>query len=166
MLGRCRTVIILFVEYEARCIKFKVRQGGKIIPAQRGKTVVITTRLCFALLLFLMLWLFCSCAYDVANRYYGKTKYPAKKSNEVELLSTPPNRPYEVIADFQSRGESPEDMRHKAADVGADAVIVSILGGYVSRGDEWAGSDSYSHTYSRIAGTAIMYRQGNIKEER
>lgn len=52
----------------------------------------------------------------------------------------------------------PKDMRKKAAAVGADAVIVTILGGYYSISEEWAESDSYSHTYSRIAGTAIKYR--------
>lgn len=157
MLGRCRTVIILPVAYEARSMKSKGIQMEKVIPAEREKSAVITTRLCLAFLFILILWLFCSCASDVANRYYGKTKYPEKKPNEVELLWETPSRPYEVIADFQSRGESPEDMRRKAAKVGADAVIVSMLGGNVSLGDEWAGSDS-SHTYSRITGTAIRYQ--------
>ena len=45
-----------------------------------------------------------------------------------------------MIADFQSRGESPEAVRKKAADIGADAVIISILGGYYSRSEEWAGA--------------------------
>lgn len=108
--------------------------------------------------LTLMLYLLCSCASDVANRYYGKTTYPPKQPNEVEILRERPNRPYDVIADFQSRGETPEDMRRKAAAIGADAVIVSTLGGYYARGEEWAGSDRYSHTYTRITGTAIKYR--------
>src|SRR5208337_4688762 len=69
---------------------------------------------CLAMLT-LMLYLLCSCASDVANRYYGKTTYPPKQPNEVEILRERPNRPYDVIADFQSRGETPEDMRRKAA---------------------------------------------------
>lgn len=119
-----------------------------------GATKAIT---CLAMLI-LVLYLLSSCASDVANRYYGKTIYPPKQPNEVELLRECPTRPYEVIADFQSRGETPEDMRRKAAKIGADAVIVSTLGGYYAIGEEWAGSDSYGHTYSRITGTAIKYR--------
>jgi len=99
------------------------------------------------------------CASDIANRYYGKTTYPPNQPNEVEILWKCPTRPYDVIADFQSRGESPEDMRSKAAQIGADAVIVSTLGGYYKIGEEWVGSDSYSHTYTRITGTAIKYRK-------
>ena len=109
-------------------------------------------------MLSLLLYLLPSCASDIANRYYGKTTYPPKEPNEVKILWKSPTRPYDVIADFQSRRESPEDMRRKAAEIGADAVIVSTLGGYYKIGEEWAGSDSYSHTYTRITGTAIKYR--------
>jgi len=97
-----------------------------------------------------------ACASDVANRYYGTVKYPSKKPADVELLRTVPARDYVVLADFQSRGETPEDLRKKAADIGADAVIVSILGGLYSPGEEWAGSEGT--TYSRIVGTAIRYK--------
>lgn len=113
---------------------------------------------CFAMLT-LILCLFSSCASDVANRYYGKTTYAPKQPGEVQILWECPTRPYDVIADFQSRGETPEDMRRKAAQIGADAVIVSTLGGLYKIGEEWAGSDSYSRTYSRITGTAIKYRE-------
>jgi hypothetical protein len=112
---------------------------------------------CLAMLT-LILCLLPSCAGDVANRYYGKMKYPPKEPGEVQILQERPARPYEVIADFQSRGETPEDMRRRAAQIGADAVIISRLGGLYSTGEEWAGSDSYRHTYSRITGTAIKYR--------
>jgi hypothetical protein len=108
--------------------------------------------------LTLMLYLLSSCASDVANRYYGKRTYPPKEANEVQVLRESPARPYDVIADFQSRGETPEDMRLKAAQIGADAVIISTLGGYRAKGEEWAGSDSYGDTYRRITGTAIKYR--------
>jgi hypothetical protein len=97
-----------------------------------------------------------ACANDVANRYYGTVRYPPKKPSEVELLRRAPTRDYVVIADFQSRGETPEDLRKKAAEIGADAVIVSILGGYYSVNEEWAGSEG--STYSRITGTAIRYK--------
>ena len=97
------------------------------------------------------------CASDVANRYYGLTKYEPRKSSEIEILWSKPNRQFTVIADFQSRGETPENMRKKAASIGADAVIVSILGGRYSTEEQWAGQDRYSNTYTRITGTAIKF---------
>lgn len=108
--------------------------------------------------LFVIMFLFTGCATDVANRYYGTQHYPPKKSKDVELLWHKPSLDFDVIADFQSRGESPEDMRRHAAKIGADAVIVSTLGGYYERGEEWAGHDSQSNSYSRITGTAIKYK--------
>jgi hypothetical protein len=110
------------------------------------------------IMLTAILYLTCSCASDIANRYYGKKTYPPKQVNEVQMLRDSPSRPYDVIADFQSRGETSEDMRVKAAEIGADAVIISTLGGYRARGEQWAGKDSYGDTYSRITGTAIKYR--------
>jgi hypothetical protein len=99
-----------------------------------------------------------SCATDVANRYYGSTHYAPKKPEAVEVLRSRPKRDFIVIADFQSRGESVTDMREKAAQIGADAVIISILGGYYDSHEEWAGQDRYSNTGSRITGTAIVYK--------
>ena len=99
-----------------------------------------------------------SCVTDVANRYYGAEKYPSKELNEVEILWKRPTRDFFVIADFQSRGESPEAIRKKAARIGADAVIISILGGYYNRSEEWTDSDSQSDTYSRITGTAVKFK--------
>ena len=107
----------------------------------------------FFLLLFLT-----SCATDVANRYYGNTTYPPKNPTNVEILRTKPTRDFIVLADFQSRGETAEDLRDKAAKIGADAVIVSFLGGDYSRDEEWAGKDRYRDTYNRIIGTAIKYK--------
>ena len=98
------------------------------------------------------------CASDVANRYYGTDKYPPKTPKEVELLWQRPQHEFTVIADFQSRGESPEAMRKRAAKIGADAVIVSILGGLYDTREEWAGHDSQGNTYSRITGTAIKFK--------
>lgn len=98
-----------------------------------------------------------SCASDVANRYYSAQRYSPKPPAEVEVLWQAPTRRHTVIADFQSRGESPEDMRKKAAAIGADAVIISLLGGYYSAKEQWADEDRYSKSYSRIAGTAIKY---------
>ena len=99
-----------------------------------------------------------ACASDVANRYYGHERYKPKNPQDVEILWKKPNRDFVVIADFQSRGESPEAIRKKAAQIGADAVIISILGGLYSYDEEWADNDRYSDTYNRITGTAIKYK--------
>lgn len=99
------------------------------------------------------------CATDVANRYYASTSYPPKDPKQVAILRTAPSRPYEVIADFQSRGESPKSVAKKAAKIGADAVIIATLGGYYELGTQWASQDNQSHTYTRIVGTAIRYKQ-------
>jgi hypothetical protein len=100
-----------------------------------------------------------SCATnDVANRYYGDNTYPPKDPNDVEILWERPTRDFFVIADFQSRREKPESIREKAAKIGADAVIISTLGGSYSHMEVWAGSDRQKKTYSRITGTAIRYK--------
>ncbi len=98
------------------------------------------------------------CATDIANRYYGAQRYPPKDPKEVELLRQKPTREFIVIADFQSRGEKPEAMRKRAAKIGADAVIVSTLGGWYDLKEEWASSDQQGNTYTRITGTAIKYK--------
>ncbi len=98
------------------------------------------------------------CASDVANRYYGQEKYPAKATSEVEVLYSAPSRPYLVIADLQGRGETVSDLQEQAAQIGADAVLVAKLGGFASRHTNWAGEDPYADSYSHIVGTAIKYR--------
>lgn len=101
---------------------------------------------------------FCSsCAEDVANRYYSSQRYAERDPHSVELLFHAPSRPFTVIADLQSRGESPNSMRRRAAKIGADAVIVTPLGGFYKRSEEWATADSMSNTYSRLIGSAIKY---------
>ena len=98
-----------------------------------------------------------SCASDVANRYYGSTHYPAKPAKEVELLRAAPDRPDDVIADYQSRNEGPESLRRKAGEIGADAVIVTTLGGQFA--DDWASQKGdWPSSYTRIVGTAIKYK--------
>lgn len=99
-----------------------------------------------------------ACASDVANRYYAKDSYLPKPPDQVDILYEAPSTPYDVIADFQSRNESPLQLRAKAARIGADAVIVVPLGGYRATSDEWADEDTYSKTYTRIVGTAIKYK--------
>jgi hypothetical protein len=99
------------------------------------------------------------CASDVANRYYLPEHYPPRDPSTVELLWRRPERPFTIMADFQSRGETPEDIRKKAAQIGADAVIVATIGGLYDRGTEWAGADKESNTYTHITGTAILYEK-------
>lgn len=96
------------------------------------------------------------CAQDVASRYYASERYAPKPPSEVQILWKSPERKYVVIADFQSRGESPDDMRDKAAKLGADAVIVQLLGGLATF-DEYPSLDKQHTSYSRIAGTAIKF---------
>ena len=109
-------------------------------------------------ILLLICILAAGCASDVANRYYSNMRYPAKDPKEVQLLTKKPARDFIVIADFQSRGESAKALQKKAALIGADAVIVTLLGGYASTSSEWAGDDPFSNTYSRIIGTAIKFK--------
>lgn len=96
------------------------------------------------------------CARDIANRYYDQERYAPKEVNQVLVLTSKPNQAFKVIADFQSRGESAEDLRKKAAEIGADAIIVTTLGGYYNKSD-WAEKD-LSNSYSRIIGTAIKFQ--------
>ena len=49
-------------------------------------------------------------------------------------------------------------MQKKAAQIGADAVIVVFLGGYYSLNDQWANYDSQNDSFSRITATAIKYK--------
>ncbi len=106
----------------------------------------------------LILSIVCSCTSDIANRYYLDNTLPPKNMEDVELLFNKPDRSYIVIADFQSRGESAKALHKKAAKIGADAVIVTKLGGIYDTSEEWAGKDTYSDTsYNRITGTAILY---------
>jgi hypothetical protein len=100
----------------------------------------------------------CSCASDVANRYYSERDYPPKPVASVEVLTREPSRPYEVIADFQSRGDSARSLRAKAAKIGADAVIVTYLGGRYDPNEEWSQQKSTGDLYTRIVGTAIKYK--------
>lgn len=98
------------------------------------------------------------CASDSASRYYGEERYAAVDPSGVEILQSSPDRPHVVIADFQARGVGAEFMRKQAAQIGADAIIVSYLGGLRDKNDQWAGQDSQGGSYSRVTGTAIKYK--------
>lgn len=99
------------------------------------------------------------CMSDEANRYYLKERLPAKNIDEVHVLRAEPQEAYTVIADFQACNASIKHMRKRAAEIGADAVIVVPAGGNYSQKEVWAESDRYSNTYSRLIGTAIIYKK-------
>ncbi|MFO1487990.1 MAG: hypothetical protein U1F65_05900 [Verrucomicrobiota bacterium] len=100
------------------------------------------------------------CASDVANQYYADVRYPPRPTKEVEVLFKNPSRPYDVIADLQARNASASTMQRQAAKIGADAVIVSFLGGYYSTRTEWVDEKRMMNdSYSRVTGTAIKYKK-------
>ena len=103
---------------------------------------------------------FCNigCVSDEANRYYLKERLPPKNINEVEVLWEEPHQPYTVVADFQARNASVKHMRKRAAEIGADAVIVVPIGGWYSLDEIWANEDRESNSFNRLTGTAIQYK--------
>ena len=112
---------------------------------------------CYWVLLSVVMLAITGCVTDVANRYYLSERYPEKSEEQVEVLTDNPTRAYVVMADFQSRGDSVEGVRRKAAKIGADAVIVSKLGGSYDVREQWAGEDRFMSTGSRVVGTAVRY---------
>ncbi|MEX0323888.1 MAG: hypothetical protein AB3N63_17150 [Puniceicoccaceae bacterium] len=98
------------------------------------------------------------CASDQAFRYYLSEKLPPKNPSEVEILHSKPTRPYILIADLQIRNASQETIRKEAAKIGADAVIITHLGGFYDRGEKWAGEDQHKDSKSRLIASAIKYK--------
>ena len=123
---------------------------------ERNKSMKNAALTSVAALLFTVLLL--SCASDEAARYYGDVRYPPRPPEEVELLYKAPTRAYTVLADIQAYNVSPAHMRRRAAEIGADAVIIVPSGGRYSESEVWADQDRYQHTYSRLLATAIKYR--------
>jgi hypothetical protein len=107
---------------------------------------------------FIFMFFETGCVSDEANRYYLKERLPPKSIKEVEVLYKEPERPYVVIADFQACNATIKHMRKRAAEIGADAVIVVPAGGWYSLDEIWAGKDEQSNSYTRLIGTAIKYR--------
>jgi hypothetical protein len=97
------------------------------------------------------------CISDEANRYYLKEKLPAKNVDDVMILREKPQQPFIVVADFQAVNASFRYMQKRAAEIGADAVIIVPAGGWYSQNEVWAGKDQHSNSYSRLIGTAIKY---------
>jgi hypothetical protein len=115
------------------------------------------SRRCVMSSVFVILLFQIGCMSDEANRCYFEGKFPPKKASEVQILREAPQKPYTVIADFQANNASFNHMQKRAAEVGADAVIVVPVGGNYSRDEVWASKDRFSDSYRRIIGTAIKY---------
>jgi hypothetical protein len=49
-------------------------------------------------------------------------------------------------------------MQQRAAEIGADAVIVTCTGGWYDITEVWAGRDRNSNTCSNFIATAIKYK--------
>jgi hypothetical protein len=98
------------------------------------------------------------CVSDQAYRYYGKQRYPSTAVEKVEVLSAAPAREFEPIADLQARMATRQQFQKLAAQIGADAVIVTPVGGYASWNQTWAGVDPHSNSYTHLIGTAIKYK--------
>ena len=107
--------------------------------------------------------LLCACAgTDVANRYYLTETYPPKEPKDVEILTKKPTREFILMADFQAYGETDQQMQKRAAQIGADAVIVTHLGGYRTL-SEWPKTESNPpqgamSPWGRTVGAAIKYK--------
>lgn len=99
------------------------------------------------------------CVSGAAHRYYLQEKLPPKNIEDVEVLREKPLRPHIVIADFQFSMARIRHVQKKAAEIGADAVIVTPTGGWYSHSETWAGEDRYLDTYSGLIGTAIKYEK-------
>lgn len=113
-----------------------------------------------SLLLVSLVWLSGCGSTDVANRYYAEKRYSSVPLDQVQILTRAPDKPYEVIAEFQSRREQPSDVQRKAAEIGADAVIITLFGGEHSLTAEWAEDDrNMNKTFSRIVGIAIKMNE-------
>ena len=87
--------------------------------------------------IYLLLFL-AGCMSDEACRYYLKENLPPKDVTEVDVLYKAPITSYTVIADFQAYNASVKHMRKRAAEIGADAVIVVPAGGWYSEKEVWA----------------------------
>ncbi len=97
------------------------------------------------------------CVSDEANRCYLKHRLAPRNVKEVQVLSEAPQKEYTVIADLQAKNASVRYLRERAAQIGADAVIVVPVGGNYSKDEVWAGKDRESKSYDRLLGTAIIY---------
>jgi hypothetical protein len=111
-----------------------------------------------ALLGIVIAILISGCVSDQAHRIYiSENSYQPKNPESVEILYKKPSKEFTVIADLQARGKALEEFRAIGGKIGADAIIISYLGGNIVSA-EFAGKDE-GKTYNRIAGTAIKYKE-------
>jgi len=78
----------------------------------------------------------------------------------IEVLSEPPTKPYEVVADVQWEGGSVKQMIDRAKKLGGDAVIIKLLGGSIilpTTQTLSADSAAQGKTFHRMVGTIIKY---------
>lgn len=99
----------------------------------------------------------CNISNDGAERVYIKL---SGHKNSVEVLSEPPQREYELIADVQWEGGTVKKMQKRAQYLGGDAVIIKLLGGQVDRTPQILSADSAmgGKTFNRMVGTVIKYK--------
>lgn len=109
------------------------------------------------IVLFCLIFSNACSVYDEGNRYYLKEKLPPKNVEQVEVFhDKEPERKYTIIADLQGKSHTVKSLRTRAAEIGADAIIISKSGGYIGSQDtKWAGKDTGRTNFS---GTAIIYK--------
>jgi hypothetical protein len=101
---------------------------------------------------------------DEAYRYYLNERFPPKEPEEVAVLSAKPSREFTVMADFQALGGSDTRFQEAAAEIGADAIIITRVSRLHTGTQKWAGEDTSSSDSEfvsdgvRVVVTAIRYR--------
>ncbi len=113
----------------------------------------------------------CTSIYASRSPYVGVTHYPASDPAKVQILRANPTKAYdrlgEVLIDASINPAPPiadveSHLRHEAAQLGADAVIVVYdrvqpVGAYVVGG--WGGQSVQPYNGHRLVGVAIRYKR-------
>jgi hypothetical protein len=108
--------------------------------------------------LFALIILLFGCSQMTTKNYHGTDKPKEKDSSLIEVLTSEPERPYEVIGDIDGRGAyfSSDEMmiqtvKNAAGEMGADAVII----GYKTKKDyDWG---PMGGAYAQRKATAIRW---------
>lgn len=96
-------------------------------------------RWCRCLALLILASVICACTFSRVNLQVSDIKYPPKNPSAVQVFYEPPKVPYKEIGVVSAEtmwtiGAAIEAMREKAAEVGADAIIIrqtSAASGYM-----------------------------------
>jgi hypothetical protein len=108
--------------------------------------------------------LFSGCAEAGYKMSTGETRYAPVPAQHVEILFSPPNRPFKQIGIVSALGMNwssdvamDKKLQKSAADLGADAVI---LNGSAQTGPSAFGGYGYftAASYSKAQGIAIKYQ--------